>query len=208
MDLSTGVFAAFALGLITDILLKVADALYTRHPALLLQPHPTARPLLRRTALYLLATGMSFLMLRFTTPTVFISAWLPSLLILLIILTDYEQQLIFDRVLIGLSVIVLLFSPWIGATLINRAMAALLGGGVMLALSMISRGGIGGGDIKLLFTLGLWQGIDSLSFIFVFGFISGGIAAFFLLLSGKKKRRDSFAYGPYFAFGALLALLR
>lgn len=207
MDFITMLLAILTAALISDILLKAADALYALHLNLLIRPIHT-RPSLRRYAsVYLLTAGTSGLLLRSPCPLVFISAWLPSLFIILIILTDYEQQLIFDRVLIGLALTVLFLSPWIEAYLINRIAAALLGGGIMLALSILSRGGIGGGDIKLLFVLGLWQGIDALLFILTFGFVSGGLAAALLLLTRKKKKRDFFAYGPYFAFGSLLTLL-
>lgn len=209
MELGLITCAALAAALITDFLLKAADALYARYPNLLIRPVPAGRPRVRYAALYLALTGMSaLLLLRQPTSPAFAAAWLPSLFVLFIILTDYEQRLIFNRALLGLALIALLFTPWIEATLVSRALAAFLGGGVMLALSAASRGGIGGGDIKLLFVLGLWQGPDDLIFLLAFGFLTGGGAAALLLLTGRKKRRDYLAYGPYFAFGALLNLLR
>lgn len=209
MELWFGLFGVLAAALLTDILLKVADALYMRHSALLLHASGPRRPFFRGAALYLMIIGMSVLLMqRQTMPLDFAAVWLPSLFVLLIIVTDYEQQLIFNRVLLGLALITCLFTPWIEAPFLNRSAAALLGGGIMLALCVLSRGGIGGGDIKLLFVLGLWQGLDALLFVLTFGFITSGIAAALLLLTGRKKRRDYLAYGPYFALGALVNLLR
>lgn len=200
--------ALVAIGVLTDLMLKITEALYQRHAALLI--HPICPPSFKRYALlYLMIMGMSVLLrLAQPTPLGFAAVLLPSLFVLLIILTDYEQRLIFNRVLVGLTLMVLFCTPWIEATLLNRLLAAFIGGAVMLFLSIISRGGIGGGDIKLLFVLGLWQGLDALISLFVFGFVTSGLAAALLLLTGRKKSHDYLAYGPYFAFGALLNLIR
>ena len=39
--------------------------------------------------------------------------------------------------------------------------------------------------------------------ISLFGIITGGISALVMLLTGKKKRKSTFAYGPYLIIGAL-----
>lgn len=77
---------------------------------------------------------------------------------------------------------------------------------MFLLLGILSRGALGGGDIKLIACLGLWLGTDALIFVAVAGSIFGGLSALVLLL-GKKKRKSAFAYGPYFTLTTLALLL-
>ncbi len=123
----------------------------------------------------------------------------------LIVVTDFEQYIIFDRILLpfalagGFFVIILKFS------LIEHLAAALIGGGIFFALMTLTKGGIGGGDVKLVAVLGIWLG-ESLSIVVLIAAILGGVSALILLATGFKSRKDFFAYGPYFclATGAYL----
>jgi leader peptidase (prepilin peptidase)/N-methyltransferase len=126
---------------------------------------------------------------------------------LFITFTDFEQYVIFDKVLLPLLLLALLFTPFLQTPLINRLLAAFAGGLLMFLLAVFTRGGIGGGDIKLIFVLGFWLGTELLYSVLLLGFIAGGIAAVLLLLAKKKNRNDAFAYGPYFALAALLFFL-
>ena len=74
-------------------------------------------------------------------------------------------------------------------------------------IAILSRGALGGGDIKLIACLGLWMGTKTLFFIGMFGILSGGISALIMLLLGIKNRKSAFAYGPYFAIPAIALLL-
>lgn len=121
--------------------------------------------------------------------------------------TDFEQQVIFDRMLIPFALFGISAAFISEAGIVNHLLAALGGGALFLLLAILTKGGIGGGDIKLVAALGLWLGISDLTHVIAVGFIGGGIAALFLLLSGQKKRTDTFAYGPYFAIAALIVLL-
>ena len=73
-------------------------------------------------------------------------------------------------------------------------------------LALVTKNGIGGGDIKLIASLGLWFGTEKLFSIVTIGLIFGGIVAVILLIAGKKRRGDFFAYAPYFAFTSIYCL--
>ena len=118
--------------------------------------------------------------------------------------TDFEQQVIFDRMLIPFAVIGLLQTIALQQPLLDHLIAAAAGGTIFLLLAILTRGGIGGGDIKLIAALGLWLGTDKLLTVAMAGLIFGGVAAFFLLLTRKKQRHDYFAYGPYFTLAAII----
>lgn len=126
--------------------------------------------------------------------------------LLMTIVTDLEQHLIFDKMQLPFAVLALVFmclSGQIG----NYLLAAVAGGMAFLLLALFTRGAIGGGDIKLMFVLGLWLGMEKLLQIVAGGFILGGLVAGVMLLSGRWKRDEHFAYSPYFSVIALILLL-
>lgn len=61
-----------------------------------------------------------------------------------------------------------------------------------MLLAILTRGGIGGGDIKLIAALGIWLGTDNLLTVTCIGLLTGGVFAFLLLISKRKKRTDYF----------------
>ncbi|GEM_PF-952113 len=133
--------------------------------------------------------------------------WIFITFMVFISIMDFEQQVILDNILFPLLVLALCFSPFLPALLLNRLFAAIIGGGILLFLAIVTKGGVGGGDIKLLFVLGLWLGIDKLLFTLFLGFLSGGLISAVLLLGKIKRPKDTIAYGPYFALSAIIALL-
>lgn len=123
-------------------------------------------------------------------------------LLLLMMMTDFEQYCLFDQMMLCFAVGGLACSAIAGMDM-HRVIAAVAGGAVFLLISILTRGALGGGDIKLIACLGLWFGPGPLLMISLFGILTGGISALFMLLLGKKKRKSAFAYGPYFIIGAL-----
>ena len=128
-----------------------------------------------------------------------------------ITITDLEQYVIFDSMLMPLAAFGLCYTLHMQFPLTEHLLAGLGGGLLFLLLAIVTKGAIGGGDIKLIAAMGPWVGIRPLISIIVYGFIAGGVAALFLLFTKQKKRHDYFAYGPYFALsgiGILLGLLK
>lgn len=122
--------------------------------------------------------------------------------LLLITVTDFEQYIIFDKVLFPFAIIGIFFTILLELPLLNHLLASMLGGAVFFALMIISKNGIGGGDVKLVAALGLWIGCDGLLSVVLAGTILGGLSAIVLILTGLKSRKEFFAYGPYFCITA------
>lgn len=129
-----------------------------------------------------------------------------GLFLLLTMVTDWEQQLVFDRMQLPFGLLGLAFSLGRGQ-LPEHLLAAVAGGVVFLLLSLVTKGALGGGDIKLIFVLGLWLGPENLLQICLGGMLLGGVTAGIMLLSGRWQRDTHFAYSPYFSLVALLILL-
>ena len=127
-----------------------------------------------------------------------------------ITVTDFEQYVIFDAMLLPFAITGLCYTLHTHLPCGEHVAAALGGGLLFLLMAVITKGAIGGGDIKLVATMGLWFGYRSLLTVITYGLLAGGVAALLMLLAKQKKRNSYFAYGPYFALsgiGILLGLL-
>ena len=124
-----------------------------------------------------------------------------------ITVTDFEQYVIFDSMLLPLAALGLCYTLHQHLPITEHLAAGLGAGLLFLLLTILTKGAIGGGDIKLIAALGLWSGIRPLLSVIMYGFLAGGAAALFLLVTKQKKRQDYFAYGPYFALSGIAVLL-
>lgn len=77
----------------------------------------------------------------------------------------------------------------------------------MLLVTIVIPDGFGGGDIKLLFAGGFFLGWKRMVVGAFLGFVAGGAYGVWLLLSGRKDRKDQFAFGPFLCVGMTAALI-
>lgn len=89
--------------------------------------------------------------------------------------------------------------PW------DALLGASVCGGFFWLVVVLSRGGMGGGDVKLAGMIGAFCGWKLALAAGFTALVSGGIVAGGLLLSGRKARKDTIPFGPFLAFGALSA---
>lgn len=125
-------------------------------------------------------------------------------LLITVFITDIKYMLIPNRILLffgatllPLRLFVSPLEPW---------WSSLLGAGIgfllLYAIAFLSKGGMGGGDVKLFFVLGIvlgWKGVLLTLFLAsLFGTIVGVI-----LMSLKRvKRRQAVPFGPYIVVAA------
>ena len=81
-----------------------------------------------------------------------------------------------------------------------------MGGGILYLVAVLSRGGMGGGDIKLTAMIGAFLGWRAALLTIFLGTLSGSVIALVLLASGRKGRKDPMPFGPFLVLGAILAL--
>ena len=82
--------------------------------------------------------------------------------------------------------------------LLNGLFSSVFAFAVMLAIFLISRGGMGGGDVKLSAAAGLWLGFENTVIFLLLSFISGGIISILLMITGVKNKQDAIPFGPFF----------
>jgi len=95
------------------------------------------------------------------------------------------------------------------AGLVEAAVSAIVCGAVVLMAAALTRGGIGGGDIKLFAALGAALGWKEALATLVLSQLIGGAIALILLLTRRANRHSPFPVGALNAFlGALWLSLR
>lgn len=125
-----------------------------------------------------------------------------TVFLLTMLCSDIEQQIIFDKQLALFAMFGLLRSLLFSLPWEQHLLAALAGGLSFLLLAILTRGGIGGGDIKLIAALGLWLGGEALKLTALGGIMIGGLWALCAILIKKKKRTDFIPYAPAFIIAA------
>lgn len=84
--------------------------------------------------------------------------------------------------------------------------ALLLGGGLFYLVAVVSRGGMGGGDIKLTAMMGAFLGLRDLGVAVFIGLLAGSVVGIALMIAGRKSRKDAIPFGPFLALGGVCAV--
>jgi len=137
-------------------------------------------------------------------------------LFILIFVVDLEHGLILNKVVYPGMAVALLFAlflpqPWITQLKFSGIANFAIGGGigfvVFLLIAVISRGGMGWGDVKLAALVGLATGIPLVFLALIIGTILGGLVAVALLIGKKRGRREAIPFGPFLSLSTLITLL-
>ena len=136
-------------------------------------------------------------------------------LFIIIFVVDLEHGLILNKVVYPGIVVALLLAllprPWLTEWIVTGVANAALGGAVGFAIlfliAIVSRGGMGWGDVKLAALIGLATGFPLVFFSLIMGAILGGIVAVALIIAKKKTRRETIPFGPFLALAAMITLL-
>ena len=133
----------------------------------------------------------------------------------IIFVIDLEHGLILNKAVYPGIVVALLLSllphpwltQWVVAGIANAALGGAVGFVILFLIAIVSRGGMGWGDVKLAALIGLATGFPLVFFSLIMGAILGGIVAVALMIAKKKTRRETIPFGPFLAVAAMITLL-
>jgi leader peptidase (prepilin peptidase)/N-methyltransferase len=140
-------------------------------------------------------------------------------LLIVILFIDLEHRLVLNRVTypaMGAALVLAALrslpgDPLALAPIAPVILSSLLGGALGFVIifipAWITKGGIGGGDVKLGALMGLFLGFPAVFAGLFLGFLGGGVGAVVLLVTRVRGRRDAVPYAPFLAAGAWVALL-
>ncbi len=122
---------------------------------------------------------------------------------------DLEHYLIPDRLVIFALAAGLPLHFWAGdRTTLSALLGLLTAGGFLLFLAVVSRGGMGGGDIKLAAATGFYLGWPHGLLAVFLACVLAGLLGLMLVLARLKGRKDAIPFGPFIVAGTLAALFR
>jgi leader peptidase (prepilin peptidase) / N-methyltransferase len=136
-------------------------------------------------------------------------------LFIVIFIIDLEHGLILNKVVYPGMVVALLLAiypwPWLTPVITPGIASAALGGAIGFALflliAIVSRGGMGWGDVKLVGLIGLTTGFPLVIISIVLGAILGAVVAVALVIAKKRRFKETLPFGPFLALAAMLTLL-
>ena len=165
-----------------------------------------------------LAAGLIFAFLYWhygLSPELGIMAFYACLFIVVFVI-DLERELILNKVVYPAMIVALLLAlvpqPWLTRWIVVNGVAnAALGGGVgfamFLVIAMVSRGGMGWGDVKLVALIGLAVGFPLVLFSIILGAVLGSVVAVALVIAKKRTFKETLPFGPFLALAAMITLL-
>lgn len=131
-------------------------------------------------------------------------SWTLISLLMIIFVSDVRYMIIPDRVLLFFAVVFIMervfvpLTPW-WDSLVGAAVGFLL----LLFIAAVSKGGMGGGDIKLFVLLGFVLGWKTVLLAFFFSTVYGTVFGLVGMALGKVRRKEPMPFGPYIVLGTL-----
>ncbi len=134
-------------------------------------------------------------------------ALLASVLVV-VSLIDLEHQIIPDEIVVfSIAAGIIMNIAARDVSLTNSAIGFFAASGILLMLAILTKGGMGGGDIKLMAAVGLFIGTGPVLLGLFLSFIIGGIISFILILFKIKGRKDYIPFGPFLSIGSFISAL-
>jgi prepilin signal peptidase PulO-like enzyme (type II secretory pathway) len=137
-------------------------------------------------------------------------------LFIIIFVVDLEHGLILKKVVypgMAIALLLALFLPqlWLTRWMVPGVANAAVGGGIgfvlFLLIAIISRGGMGWGDVKLAALIGLATGFPLVFIALIMGAILGGVVAIVLMVVKGRKRKEMIPFGPFLSLATIVTLV-
>jgi len=137
-------------------------------------------------------------------------------LFIVLLVIDLEHGLILNKVIYPAMAVALLFSIFFPiffpqSEIVPEIGQAAIGGGIGLGLFLlvvlISRGGIGWGDVKMAALIGLVTGFPLILVALLLAVFLGALVAGLLLALKIKKRKEAIPFAPFLSLATLVTLL-
>lgn len=155
-----------------------------------------------------LITGTTYLLgyMKFGYSIDLVFALIFTSILIIITFIDIDTMIIYDRFHIIIMLIGIIAAILLNKNYINVVLASLIISVPLLIIANLT-GGMGGGDIKLMFASGIYLGINNIIVAFIISVILGGIYGMLTLVGKKHKRSDAIPFGPFLCIGLFTALI-
>jgi leader peptidase (prepilin peptidase)/N-methyltransferase len=158
--------------------------------------------------------GLAALKFHFRLETIVYAAFFWVLVVLSAI--DLEHRLLPDRVVfpaLAVGAAGLTIAAVAGGypdALVHAAIGAAIFGGFLFVVAFVNPAGMGGGDVKLAFLLGMFLGyLDGWGVVMVgmfLSFVLGGVIGLIAMLVSGGGRKMQVPFGPFLVLGTMIAV--
>ncbi len=129
---------------------------------------------------------------------------------LAIFVADIKFQIIPDELiissLIGSLVLLFIRSVFFHILIYENFISAIGAAGFFLLIFILTKGkGMGFGDVKLAFILGLFLGYPNILIGLYLAFLTGAVVSIILILGRIKKLKSKIAFGPFLLIGTIIS---
>ena len=118
---------------------------------------------------------------------------------------DFRQGIILDEILFLLMIAGVAYAGVGGSAWQQPLYGAIAGGGLLGLVYVLSKGGMGLGDVKYAGVLGIWTGFPGILVNLYLAFFIGGAVALLLCALHKADLKSRIPFGPCLSAGALLS---
>ena len=166
------------------------------------------QPLCIASALGLALTSVVIAFLRFGW-TAQMGFLIPLLVLLAVIaVLDLKTNIIPDVLTLpGIAYALVIAVPMESSTLVAAVLGGIVGGGVVLLLAVVSRGAVGGGDIKLASMLGAALGWKAVLPVLAISQVGGALIAVIFLIARRAGSRDHLPVGTIISLAGIATLI-
>lgn len=161
-----------------------------------------------------LATALGFVYLYFLSNYSLIILFAYLLIyscLLVIFIADYRYRIIPDSMIIGSlfgTVLLILGGVIPSGELGNHILSGICAYAFFYFLWWVTRGrGMGFGDVKLSFFMGLFLGYPLIIIADYMAFLTGAVVGVILIMRGKKRLKSTIAFGPFLVLGVVGAFV-
>lgn len=129
-------------------------------------------------------------------------------LLLVISVIDHKEQIIPNRLVLLLFFWLLIWQYFFPVLSPLSVVIGFLAGGLLFfMIALLSKGGMGGGDIKLMAVLGFAAGWPYVLILFLLSFVLGAAAGITLLLFTQKTKKSPIAFAPFLSISYFIIVL-
>ena len=146
------------------------------------------------------------LFLRFGFTIILAKAIVMSAILIIISFIDLRHRIIPNFMVVIALVIGIIFSFIAKTSLIDTILGMICGGGILFLLALVPNA-MGGGDIKLMFAIGAFLGLNRTLWALLLAFIISSIISIVLILLKIKGPKDYIPFGPFLSLGSFISLL-
>lgn len=130
--------------------------------------------------------------------------------LIIIAMIDFKTNDVYTSTIItgGIgAMIFIIYKILTGQPYLTHLLGAAAGSGIIALIIILTRGGMGWGDVEIILVCGMFIGLKLTLLTLFLSFLTGGITGVFLLCTKKKGRKDSIPFGPYIALSSIISLI-